>query len=172
MVESRGIKCEIALRWKSLDLTDDKSTLVQVMAWRRQATSHNLNQCRLRYRAPYGVTRPQCVNVIDVNEFMDFPKRLLDYNHQNAMSTLFCVYTALHHSPVRMNWIVLTQVFLERRPQLGIGESQYLVIQFQLPHRESSVGVDALGITITTETAATIFITRLVQSRAVPIPES
>ena len=132
MVESRGIECEITLRWMSLDLTDDKSTLVQVMAWHRQATSHNLNQCRLRYWVPYGVTRPQCVNVIDVNEFMDFPKRFLDYKHQNAMSTLFCVNTALHDSPVRMNWIVLTQVFLGCRPWLGIGESQYLVIQFQL----------------------------------------
>ena len=28
-----------------LDLTDDKSTLVQVMAWCRQATSHYLSQC-------------------------------------------------------------------------------------------------------------------------------
>ena len=27
------------------DLTDDKSTLVQVMAWCRQAKSHYLNQC-------------------------------------------------------------------------------------------------------------------------------
>ena len=27
-----GISCEIVLRWMSLDLTDDKSTLVQVMA--------------------------------------------------------------------------------------------------------------------------------------------
>ena len=32
--------CEIALRRMSLDLADDKSTLVQVMAWCRQATSH------------------------------------------------------------------------------------------------------------------------------------
>ena len=36
---------KIALRWTSLDLSDDKSTLAQVMAWRRQATSHCLNQC-------------------------------------------------------------------------------------------------------------------------------
>ena len=34
-----------ALRWMSRDLTDDKSTLVQVMAWCRQATSHYLSQC-------------------------------------------------------------------------------------------------------------------------------
>ena len=43
------------------DLTDDKSTLVQVMAWCRQATSHYLNQCWPRSPTPYGVTRPQWV---------------------------------------------------------------------------------------------------------------
>ena len=31
-----------ALQWMPQDLTDDKSTLVQVMAWCRQATSHYL----------------------------------------------------------------------------------------------------------------------------------
>ena len=46
------------LRWMPLDLTDDKSTLVQVMAWCRQATSHYLNQCWPRSPTPYGVTRP------------------------------------------------------------------------------------------------------------------
>ena len=53
--------CEIALRRMSLDLTDDKSTLVQVMAWCRQATSHYLSQCWPRFMSRYGVTRPQCV---------------------------------------------------------------------------------------------------------------
>ena len=49
-----------------LDLTDDKSktTLVLVMAWRRQATSHYLSQCWPRSLSPYGVTRPQRVNII------------------------------------------------------------------------------------------------------------
>ena len=42
-----------------LDLTDDKSTLVQVMAWCRQATNHYLSQCWLRFMLPNGVTRPQ-----------------------------------------------------------------------------------------------------------------
>ena len=37
------------------------STLVQVMAWCRQATSHYLNQCWPRSPTPYGVTRPQWV---------------------------------------------------------------------------------------------------------------
>ena len=43
------------------DLTVDKSTLVQVMAWCRQATSHYLNQFWPRSSTPYGVTRPQWV---------------------------------------------------------------------------------------------------------------
>ena len=53
-----------ALWWMEQDLTDDKSTLVQVMAWCRQATSHYLNQCWLSSLSPYGVTRPQWVNLM------------------------------------------------------------------------------------------------------------
>ena len=56
-----GISYEIALGWMPLDLTDDKSTLVQVMAWCRQATSHYLSQCWPRSILPNGVTRPQWV---------------------------------------------------------------------------------------------------------------
>ena len=56
--------CEIALRRMSLDPINDKSTLVQVMAWCRQATSHYLSQCWPRSLSPYGVTRPQWVNLI------------------------------------------------------------------------------------------------------------
>ena len=58
----RGISYEIALRWMPLDLTDDKSTLVQVMAWCRQATSLYLSQCWPRSMSPNSITRPQCVN--------------------------------------------------------------------------------------------------------------
>ena len=59
MIDGRGISCEIALIWVSLDLNDEKSTLVQVMAWCRQATSHYLSQCWPRSLSAYGVTRPQ-----------------------------------------------------------------------------------------------------------------
>ena len=45
-----GISYEIALRWMPLDLTDDKSTLVQVMAWCQTAPSHYLSQCWPRSR--------------------------------------------------------------------------------------------------------------------------
>ena len=44
------------------DLTDDRSTLFQVMAWCRQAPSHYLSQCWPRSLPPYSVTRPNWVN--------------------------------------------------------------------------------------------------------------
>ena len=62
-IDGWGICCEIALIWMSLDFTDDQSTLVQVMAWCRQATSHCLSQYWPRSLSPYGVTRPPSFQV-------------------------------------------------------------------------------------------------------------
>ena len=45
VIDGWGISCELAIRWMSINLNDEKSTLVQVMAWCRQATSHYLSQC-------------------------------------------------------------------------------------------------------------------------------
>ena len=53
---------ENAFRWMPSDLTDDKPTLVQVMAWCRQATSHYLSQYWARFMSLYGIIRPQWVN--------------------------------------------------------------------------------------------------------------
>ena len=61
MIDGWGISCEIALRWMPLDLTDEKSTLVRITAWCRQATSHYLSQCWPRSMSPNGVTSPQWV---------------------------------------------------------------------------------------------------------------
>ena len=52
-----------ALRWMSRDFTNDKSTIVQAMAWCRQAASHYLSQCWPNCVSPYDITRPQWVNV-------------------------------------------------------------------------------------------------------------
>ena len=43
------------------NLTNDKSTLVQLMPWCTQASSHYLNQCWLKSLSPYGITRPRWV---------------------------------------------------------------------------------------------------------------
>ena len=58
-----GISYEIALKWMPQDLTDDESTLVQVMDWCRQAKSHYMSQSWPRSMSPNGVTRPQWVNI-------------------------------------------------------------------------------------------------------------
>ena len=63
VIDSWGISCDIALIWMSLIFTDDRSTLVQVMAWCRQATSHYLSRCWFRSMSPNGVTRPQWVDL-------------------------------------------------------------------------------------------------------------
>ena len=69
-----------ALWWIPQDLTDDKSTLVQVMA-----TSHYLSQCWLSFLSPYGVTRPQWVK----NKFRSSPCRLFPL----LLSTSCCLGT-------------------------------------------------------------------------------
>ena len=66
MTDGWGISCKIALRWMPLDLTDDMSTLVQVMVWCCQATSHYLSQSWPRSLLPYGITRPQWVKKSDI----------------------------------------------------------------------------------------------------------
>ena len=61
MTDGCDISSENAFRRTSLDLSDDKSTLVQMKALCRQATSHYLSQCWPKSVSPYGVTRPQWV---------------------------------------------------------------------------------------------------------------
>ena len=68
----------------SLVPTDDKSTLVQVMAWCHQATSHYLIQCWPRFLPPYGATRPQWVELFSTVE-----KKL---QHENALFTVLQFY--------------------------------------------------------------------------------
>ena len=65
LIDGWSISCKIVLKWMPMDHTDGKSTLVQVMAWCRQATSHYLSQCWPRSLLPFGVTRPQWVNLIN-----------------------------------------------------------------------------------------------------------
>ena len=77
-----GISYEIALTWISLYLTDDKSTLVQVMTWCPQAASHYVNNCRPRSMSTCGVPGPQWVN----NFFYYFHIVFLIISHHNTLS--------------------------------------------------------------------------------------
>ena len=53
---------KIVVRWMLQKSIDDKSTLVQVMAWCHQAPSHYLDQCWPISMSSYGFPRPQWVD--------------------------------------------------------------------------------------------------------------
>ena len=55
--------CETGLRIVLQNPIDNKSTLLQVMAWCHQATSYYLSQCWARSMLPYGITRPWWVHL-------------------------------------------------------------------------------------------------------------
>ena len=60
-IDVLSISCEIAFRWMPQELTDNMSTLVQVIAWCRQATSLTTNLASISQYWPrsillYGVT--------------------------------------------------------------------------------------------------------------------
>ena len=86
VIDGQGISWEIALIWMSVDFTDDQSTLVQVMAWCCQATSHYLSQCWPRSMSLNGITRPQWVT----------------FNHSPTQSLLLEDYPNYLHFP----WLV------------------------------------------------------------------
>ena len=93
VVNGWGICCETVLIWMSLDHIYDKSTLVQVMAWCRQATCHYLSQCWPRSMSPNGITRPQWVNQ---RSMLDLVTSLITW--ANVEPDLCCPMTSLGYN--------------------------------------------------------------------------
>ena len=98
MQNSKWSTCsEIALSWMLHNLTKEKSTLLQVMAWCRQATSHYLNQCWPRSMSPYGVTRPRPVEEIAsvIAHFSPVPELIHMAVH---IYIYICIYMSRHNT--------------------------------------------------------------------------
>ena len=89
-IDGWDISHEISSRWMSLDLTD-KSILVQVMTWCRQATSHYLSQCWPRSLSPYGVTRQQWVNTM-LHPSSDNSGTCISHWTRTKDAHVFCLY--------------------------------------------------------------------------------
>ena len=68
-INTLSIFCEIPIRWIQHH-TGHQSTMVQAMAWCRQAKCHYMSQCLLRSLAPYGVTRPQWIDLDIANHLL------------------------------------------------------------------------------------------------------
>ena len=105
MTDGCDISSEITLRSTSLDLSDDKSILVQVMAWCHQATSHYLNQCWPRSLPPYDIARPQRVNNHSIDivfpEYYGLSSRTVVKSHRFLKSFLYYIQVQL---PWESNW--------------------------------------------------------------------
>ena len=98
-----------ALRCMPRDLTDDKSTLVKVMTWCRQATSHYLSQCWPSSMSPYGVTRPQWVlnNIhcgyycpVQMHLIPQGPLSLTQINYEYAVDNITPMYDYVMQSHI------------------------------------------------------------------------
>ena len=104
--------------WMSLDLIDDQSTLVQVIAWCCQATSHYLSQCWPRSLLPYGVTRPHWVNTLRPREngrhFTDDIFKHIFFNENVWISIKFSL-KFVPKGPIN-NIPALVQIMAWRRP--------------------------------------------------------
>ena len=69
MNDGWGTFSKIATKWILLDLSDDKSTLVQSIVWYCQTTSHYPSQRWPRSMSTYSATGPQWVNSLAPGRF-------------------------------------------------------------------------------------------------------
>ena len=109
MIDDWGISGEIGLRLLSLDLNDDKSTLIQVMAWCHQATSHYLSQGWPRSMPPYGITRPQSVNChyLYTIKFLKSSPIIMLYKQPYYGTTKLEPYHRYQLTGLRIKWLPL-----------------------------------------------------------------
>ena len=70
-IEGRAMA--VKLLWMPQYLTSKKSTLVRVMPWCHQITSHYVSQCWHKSLSPYGVTWPQWFHWAEVGVFHMIP---------------------------------------------------------------------------------------------------
>ena len=133
-----------------LDLTDDKSTLVQVMAWWRQAASHYLIQCWPRFMLPYGVTRPQwvkgtprgpCCHMASVghNDLINYGTSVPLCIPLRNICSLLKMDMAMHTSVCTEPWWVEIGCLLYMEIELGH-------MNFDIYHCTDSSGVDQAAL--------------------------
>ena len=78
-LENFCILIDISLKFFCNGQIANKSTLVQVVAWHHQATSHYLNLYWPKCLAPYGIAGPQWVEIIDLTN-IQFKQKISDVN--------------------------------------------------------------------------------------------
>ena len=87
-IKVMNISSEIDLSWMAGNVCEEESTLIQVMAWCREATRHSLSQYWPWSLSPYNITRPL---------YIDMTRRsgLIKYEVIYIMIT--CGLTTIYH---------------------------------------------------------------------------
>ena len=93
--------CEIALWWRSEKTCDDKSILVQVMAWWHQTKCHNLSPCSPWFMSPYGITRPHEFKRHSRVVFLHTAVNIIKICSLFLLFLLFVVFIGLYKMRVR-----------------------------------------------------------------------
>ena len=141
--------CKIALRWMLLDLIDDKSTLVQVMAWCRQAKSHYLSQCWPRSMSPYGNIRPQWFKFMSMSTSCKIAHMWMPQNHTKSKFTLvqvmaWCCQATSHF--LNQCWTRSLMPYGITRPQWVKSICRNWRNQLVTPNHQTSNGSWCIGI--------------------------
>ena len=119
--------CEIPLIWIPQNTFDnDKSTLVQVMAWCHQATGNHLNQCWPIYMTPWYASQGHNELKYELCYYVDLLPKQLAINNPDFHSYLcffFCInslspsHRVISWRPQAITWIsfnfVMLSLFLE-----------------------------------------------------------
>ena len=140
------------------NLADDKSTLIQVIVWCRQATSHYPNPCWPRSPTPYGVTRPQWVKSLrpEQNAFCTRHIQVRFRIWGQISQECVCIVIGNHQSQpflghqrvtIEPKWLKI-QTFLETLKwsewfdfQLMVGNQQFQHILSIFGHQKTKIGL-------------------------------
>ena len=142
-----GISYEIALRLIPLNLTGDKSTLVQVMAWCRQAPiSMSLN----------GVTRPQWVLILILSSWILVYKKHRIYLHISSFRNTYIQEVESFHSA--RQWPVCT-AYIKCHGCWWPGDAmrQGMSIDMIVPYLSQTIPVSTRNINNMANTLTTTF---------------
>ena len=119
VIDGWGIYCEIAHKWFSQGLIDDKSTLSQGLV-PFKAISHYLNQCRPSFLMPYGFTRQHWVKLTHWGRDKMATNFLTTFSNAFSQMKIYKFWLRVHWSffpRVQLNNIpALFQIMACRRP--------------------------------------------------------
>ena len=132
------------------DLTDDKSTLVQVMAWCHQATSHYLNQCWPRSPTPYGITRPQWVKTLGLFLYIKMPPY-----HWNFIMEIRSFYDHLISWGLLIDSIHLTFLSCSSKTYRQVSNIRRTLVGNKIVNHSDVVGASPVGAAPTTSSFST-----------------